>query len=154
MKTTAKNLDQAYNALYEVTSTLTIIGHMVLGNDDQTFTVGFVGENANWSSIQKAIDSTSIICGLNYQTATEIKQHSNDWCSVKNGQQWVLVKKADQAAQRAVRFEQTPIKLEDMARRCKNNGLPIAAHLDYDTIEWSAVMAEVVAIEAKAGEIF
>jgi hypothetical protein len=31
---------------------------------------------------------------------------------------------------------------------------PIVAHLDADAIEWSAVKAEIVAIEAKAADIF
>jgi len=83
MKITTKNLDQAYNALYEVTSTLTVIGEMTLGNNDQSFTVAFVGEQANWSSMQKAIDTATVICGLSYEAATEIKEHTGEWSTVK-----------------------------------------------------------------------
>lgn len=154
MKTATKNLDQAYNALYEVTSTLTVIGEMTLGNDDQSFTVAFVGEQANWSSMQKAIDTATVICGLSYEAATEIKQHTGEWSSVKAGQQWVLVKTADRAARTAVSFERSGIALETMVRRAAGNGLKIEAHLDYDGIEWATVKAEVVAIEAKAADIF
>ncbi len=160
MKTTTKNLDQAYNALYEVTSTLTVIGEMVLGNDDQSFAVAFVGTDANWSSIQKAVDTATVICGLSYDAAKEIKEHSaelelqHQWSSVKAGQQWVLVKTANRAARTAVSFERSGILLETMVRRAAGNGLKIEAHLDYDGIEWATVKAEIVAIEAKAADIF
>jgi len=160
MKTTTKNLDQAYNALYEVTSTLTVIGEMVLGNDDQSFTVAFVGSDANWSSIQKAVDTATVICGLSYEAAKEIKEHSaeleweHQWTSVKAGQQWVLVKTSDRAARNAVSFERSGILLETMVRRAAGNGLKIEAHLDYDAIEWATVKAEIIAIEAKAADIF
>ena len=154
MKTTTKNLDQAYNALYEVTSTLTVIGEMTLGNDDQSFTVAFVGEQANWSSMQKAIDTATVICGLSYEAATEIKEHTGEWSSVKAGQQWVLVKKSDRYAARAVAFHKMGISLEELVRRARYIGGTVTAHLDYDGIEWATVKAEVVAIEAKAADIF
>lgn len=154
MKTTTKNLDQAYNALYEVTSTLTVIGEMTLGNDDQSFTVAFVGEQANWSSMQKAIDTATVICGLSYDAATEIKEHTGEWSSVKAGQQWVLVKKSDRYAARAVAFHKMGISLEELVRRARYIGSTVTAHLDYDAIEWATVKAEIVAIEAKAADIF
>jgi hypothetical protein len=160
MKTTTKNLDQAYSALYEVTSTLTVIGEMTLGSNDETFKVAFVGTDANWSSIQVAIDTATVICGLTYEAAKEIQEHSADlewehqWTSVRAGRQWVLVQSSNRAARFAANYERTGIALETMVRRARYMKTPIVAHLDADAIEWSTVKAEIVAIEAKAADIF
>lgn len=150
-KKPTKNLDQAYNAMHEVTSTLVMVSKEMVG--DWELVVAFVGQNADEASIRSALTTAEVVVGLDYHTSTAIKAEGG-WKSVKTRTgQWTLVKDSNPSFSRAVASPFAILDFEQTMRSNKQSNSVTFLHAGQQ-VEWSAVKAEIVAIEAAAAEVF
>ena len=150
-KTKTKNLNAAYAAMYEVTSTLVMVSTEFVG--DWELSVAFVGQNADEQSIRAALTTADVMVGLDYHTSTAIKADGG-WKSVKTRTgSWVLVKDTNISFARAVASPVAVLDFEQTMRMNKQFNSVTFLH-NGQQIEWSAVKAEILAIEADAAEVF
>lgn len=151
MTTTTKNLNAAYAAMCEVTSTLVMISTEIVGDTEAV--ISFVGQNADEQSIRAALTTAEVVIGLDYHTSTAIKAEGG-WKSVKMADgSWVLVKDSVNGLGRQIAGKFCTVNFDSTMRRNATEGQVTFLHAGQQ-IEWSAVKAEIVAIEAAAAEVF
>lgn len=154
-KITNAELNQCYDAVHAVCSTLALVIETSCGmHDDRPISLAVIGCDASEATIEQALGHAEVVAGLDYTTSTAIKA-TGLWKSVKNAAgQWLLVKFDVEQRAGVLRGDARPLDLDHVIRRSQATKEQPLVCFNGQQVEWSEVKAAVLAECEMAERLF